>query len=66
MLIAAEHLAENAKTSEEEYAKHLKAIVYFRRFKRFVEYALEDGKASEERLKELTKSGNKSTLGGIF
>jgi len=66
MLLAGEALADNAKTTEEELAKHLKAIAYFRRFKRFVEYAFEDGKASEERLKDLTKSGEKSYLGGIF
>lgn len=66
MLLAGEKLVENAKTTDEELAKHLKAIVFFRRFKRFVKSTFEDGSESEKRLKQLTQASKKSLLGGLL
>jgi hypothetical protein len=66
LLTGAERIFENAKSTSAEKEAILSSIVFFRRFHRFVRHALEDGKFSKEQLDELTKSGKKSFLGGIF
>ena len=64
--MGAERIFDNAKSTDAEKNAILQTIVMFRRFKRFVEYALEDGKVSKQRLDELTKTGKRSFLGGIL
>jgi len=65
LLVGAEKIIDNTKSTEYERDAILRSIVFFRRFKRFVEYTLEDGKVSEDQLRELTKTGKTSFLGGI-
>jgi hypothetical protein len=64
--MGAERIFDNAKSTAQEKEAILSSIVFFRRFRRFVEQTLEDGKVSKHHLDEMTKTGKTSFLGGMF